>query len=404
MGLRLAVFATIIILVFSLISGPSVVDATTGRPTADALLDLPTGYVFLSPLSRSLDALSLLSIVQQVALLLSLIGIAVVCAVVVSRLRDGPGSLQRTLRWSGFTVGVLALLNVAALVAPRPMASLAVSHPRLLRVDFHSHTNASHDARKGFTPEANRKWHRDGGFDVAYVSDHRTYSGAALGESHNPPVAGSGTVLLSALEARYHGMFTIILGIKAVDSALINRRRHLLPGLLRSGRQPLSIAAIPGPLSDVEPIARDEPPNFAAIELVNAAPRGLGQRDREELEIRRRSAALGLAMVAGSNNHGWGRTVAAWSLIDIDGWKSLPPDSLGVLIEGQLRQQTPGSVRISERVRPRTSGMMLPLTLPVILTQTLRTLTLGERAVWILWIWSVGAVAAVARGRRKKSS
>ncbi len=49
-----------------------------------------------------------------------------------------------------------------------------------------------------------------------------------------------------------------------------------------------------------------------ALELTDAAPRALGELDNKEAEIRRRSATLGVTIVAGSNNHGWGRTVAAW--------------------------------------------------------------------------------------------
>src|SRR6185436_1410201 len=140
---------------------------------------------------------------------------------------------------------------------PRPMAGISVADSSVVVVDFHSHTNASGDARSGFSPEANRDWHRQGGFNVAYVSDHRSFSGAEAAVASNPIRAGDGTVLLSAYEGRYLGTFEIFLSVSRADSArLLNRRRWLVEGRLGSGdRLPASVVALPSPLVDVQPIA-----------------------------------------------------------------------------------------------------------------------------------------------------
>ena len=81
---------------------------------------------------------------------------------------------------------VAAVLYACAAALPRPMAKIAVADPNVVVVDFHSHTNFSGDARKGFTPEENRAWHRGAGFNVAYVSDHRSFGGAESGLHGNP--------------------------------------------------------------------------------------------------------------------------------------------------------------------------------------------------------------------------
>jgi hypothetical protein len=388
-----------LVAVFAFAYTSPVLDANTTAPLIGAQLALPTGYVLLSPLSRALDGLSLLSIAQQVSLLLTLAIGAVVWELATGTESVHDGKVRRTARAFAGMFIVVALLNLTAILSPRPMAWLKVSDPRTLRVDFHSHTNASHDARAAFTPERNRAWHSDGGFDVAYVSDHKTFAGAAAGEAANPPRAGDGAVLLNAIEARYLGLSIVVLGISQGDTNLLDKMRHLRPGQLSSGRQPISIAVLPGPLNDLGAIARDGTPHIVGLELSDAAPRGFGQLDKDEDGIRNRIAELGLTMVSGSNNHGWGRTAAAWNLMQIDNWRTLPPDSVGLLIEHELRKRGAAAVHVIQRVRPRTHGWTLPFTVPVLVGQTLMTLTGGERVVWIMWIWAVALVRS--RIRRK---
>ena len=71
----------------------------------------------------------------------------------------------------------------------RPMLSLAGVPQNQLVVDFHSHTNLSHDVKntwmRGFDAEANRRWHERAGFDVAFVTDHNV-------TSHQSPVVSRG--------------------------------------------------------------------------------------------------------------------------------------------------------------------------------------------------------------------
>ena len=86
--------------------------------------------------------------------------------------------------------------------------------------------------------------------------------------------------------------------------------------------------------------------------------------------------------------------------MQIDNWRTLPPDSVGLLIENELRKRSAAEVRVVQRVRPRTHGLTLPFTVPVLAGQTLMTLTAGERVVWILWIWAV----VLVRGRIRRKT
>ncbi|HMA20046.1 MAG TPA: hypothetical protein VKO87_04540, partial [Gemmatimonadaceae bacterium] len=188
------------------------------------------------------------------------------------------------------------------------------------------------------------------------------------------------------------GTFEIFLGLTREDSAtLINNRKHLREGMLRSGLLPTSIVALPAPLSDVQAAGRDNPPHIVGIEVNDGSPRGLWQTDRDRRTIINRADSLGIALVSGGNNHGWGHVVPAWTLLRIPGWRSLAPDSLAASIESSLRT-APRLVQVVERRRPTLSSPLSVIaTLPVAAAIMLATLTMTERGVWLFWIWILWA-------------
>lgn len=361
-------------------------DALSGDIPGGMQLVLPPAYVLLSPFSRLLDALSLLSTGQYIAV--GLTNIAVTLLVADLRAARSHRRALRVMATVATSFGILVAVYACAAALPRPMAMLSVSDPNVVRVDFHSHTNFSNDARRGFTPEANRAWHRAAGFDVAYISDHNSFAGAEAAGKRNPARGGEGTVLLSAFEGRYLETFEIFLSLTRTDSAaLMDWRRWLSEGTLRSGRLPASVVALPSPLNDVQSEARDRAPHIAAIEIVDGSPRGFARRDREGSAIIQRADSLGLALVVGSNDHGWGRVAPGWTLVSAPDWRALAPDSLGALIENTIRASPRTAVRAVERRRPTGVGLTLALTVPVALAQLFRALTLPERLVWLVWIW-----------------
>lgn len=355
----------------------------------------------MSPVSRTLDVLSLLSIPQTVWLF------GVVALVVIWRIIATRSDRRRKL-WLRLVLGVVgliavvAVLEAAVILMPRSMANLRVADRETLRVDFHSHTNDSRDANQRFTPADNREWHQSGGFDVAYISDHITFGGAAEAMRSNPAKAGGGLTILSAVEGRYHKILsTIMLGLTQADTTVLDGKGHLLPGTPSIGQVPVTIVAIPnGNIDSVTTESLDSLPRFAGMELVDAAPRGFGQLDREENKIRGIASNGHLTLVSASNNHGWGRAVAAWSLMTIPGWRDASPDSLAKLIEKPFRDRQTGAVTIVKRLRPRTHGLLLPLTLPIAFYQTLGSLTIAERGVWLVWIWTLALIVPLVRRRK----
>ena len=371
-----------------------------GALPAGATLQLSALYIVLSPLSRLLDAMSILSTAQSIAVFALLTVIVLAVALLQRTPRRSSKPKRVAIIMAAFVVS-LAALEAAVVFAPRPMAQLHVADSAIVVVDFHSHTGTSHDVRKSFTAEKNRAWHRGAGFHIGYISDHVKFDGAVAARARNPRLAGEGTSLLTAVEGRYHKiMSTIVFGLTERDTALLNKRGNVLSHATASGRPPVSIIALPNRnLDSVTAGMLDSLENFKAIELVDAAPRGLAQLDREEERIREIASRLGLVLVAASNNHGYGRTAAAWNLVRIPGWRSMPPEEVGLLIEDRLRAGDTASIDIVRRLRPRLHGAAVAGTLPVMLYQIVASLTGAERLAWIVWIWMLTLVLLVRRLR-----
>src|SRR5690348_17007042 len=291
-----AIAITLLVLLTAVLATSPVRDVETLGPLPEAHLDLSAGYIAIAPLSNVLDTLSLLGARQHIAVLIS--AIVLFALVRIWRLRSarmallltrGPGvpPRMRSPIVREVVYALLFLLSVivvyaAVAVLPRPMASLAVDPADvILTVDFHSHTRYSHDGRPGWDPADVRAWHRAAGFDVAYISDHRTVQGAELGIADNPAEAGQGTMLLQALEVSWRGEHVNILGagrtykgLTTPDLRDMDEQAVALASLL-SGREPMIIETLPGDLSKMVTAQGPRTAGVRAIEVVDGSPRGL---------------------------------------------------------------------------------------------------------------------------------
>lgn len=412
-----------------------------GAAVPGATLALPLGYVVLSPLSRLLDALCLLAGPQHAALgvtlLLAWTAWRVAAARRTTRARARVG--VRPVGWGAALwretraalLGLVALVAVYALatLAPRPMAALAVADPALVRVDVHAHTHHSHDVPAWFDVAARRAWSRRGGYDAVFVTDHRAFRGWQEARAGNPRLAGEGVSLLPGLEARLLDIHILVLGLAAADTGLIpdDHIERTLPRYARwepgaapgtgrwrlpSGGRPVVIATIPDPVFQIlTPWARD---SFAvrAVEVVDGAPRGLAQADRDGRALRTSAATLGIAPVTASNHHGWGSAAVTWTLMRVPGWRTLSPDALEgrllALFDSAGANATSGAVVPVVRARPRLADaaaaptarvLSAAVTVPALAWQTTRELTPAERVVWLGWAWGLAGLAAVVRRR-----
>ena len=387
-------------------------DAATLGAVSEVTLRRPMSYLLLAPVSNVLDTMTLMSVRQHVVFLLT-----VIVAYGVWWWRVGRASLasampaRRALREiARVGVGLVLLLGLYAgvTIIPRPMAALEASTD-ILVIDFHAHTRFSHDGRPDWTPEDVRAWHRNAGFDVAYITDHRTFEGARDGWANNPPRAGEGTFLLPAIEVVWRGEHVNVLDADRMYRGLLNEtlrdidERALSLASVLAGAEPVIIETIPGDISKVVPATGRGTAGVRAIEIVDGSPRGLGQTRRERARIVQLADSTNLALVAGSDHHGWGHTAAGWTLLFLPQWRAVSPDQLSTAISNSLRNGGRRSTRVVERyVADTETGVALFLSVPLVAWGMLRALSGDERIVWLAWSLAIYLAWRAVNARRRE--
>ena len=366
-----------------------ITNAVSGLPVPEATLKLSAWYVLFAPFCDTLDWLSMFSQRQHFAFLAT-------CALFYAAWRALRHDSTRPV-WSRVrresVAAALALSGLVAVYAagvmlPRPVARLAMKSADDLVVDFHSHTSFSWDGRRGFSPEANRRWHHASGFDVAYVTDHGTFAGAQGGSEGNPSRAGDATVLLSGIEVRSMGRHLNILGTSARDSVAYRSGDLDEKEFLRDRRSrnipPVVLLTLPG---SVKPVKSAIP--IDAVEISDGAPRALAQIDAEKPRLLDLADRARIVMVAGSNDHGWASASPAWSVMRIAAWRSMTPPQLDIAIRRAILSRGPGVVQVVERRPPGgVASAALALTVPETAWELLTSLSWPERVSWLSWIWA----------------
>lgn len=414
--LRLAVALAVVVLLTALVPLDALQDAATAADVDFAARTQPWGWLLFAPLFGVWDSLSLLTLSQHYAVLVTLVALYVSWRVRVARSVD-PDAARRTfgavLRAEAGR-GVLAIAGLLAFYAagmllPRPMTGIAVLDDELVAVDFHSHTKWSHDGWSLFTSPRNRAWHEAGGFHAAYVTDHYTWRGFDEAATRNPATAGQGMLLLEGAEIRIHRRPTNVLGSRerylfALDEDSV----FMSPDSIAARYDPESeeppptlFYTMPGRLIRVVPFSREVPSGMIGIEINDGSPRGLEQVKTERAEILALADSMDLALIGASNLHGWGRTVASWSLLRIPEWRSLSATALGRRIEELLHEHRRNAVTVVERRMPFHGGspVRVALTLPSVGIAHARMMSWPERASWLAWLL-LGGVVIARRARR----
>lgn len=397
---------TLVVLITSAFAVSPVRDAVTLRTPIEAHLEFPDGYLALAPISDSLDHLTLLTVPQHIALVLWAILFFVTWRVVRSR-RFATGVLGETGAAVLFLLGVVVVYAAAAAL-PRPMAQLQTTDLTVIPIDFHSHTRYSHDGRAGWDPSDVRAWHEAAGFGAAYITDHRTLDGAREAIASNAGQAGQGVLLLQGLEAGYHGEHVNILGagnhfqgITTSDLRDVDDQGLALASMIPNA-EPVLIETLPGNLAHMIPAHGPGTAGVRAIELLDGSPRGLTQSRRDRARIIHLADSLNLALIAGSDNHGWGRATPGWTMMQLLDWRSMDTDSLSQHIERVIRLGGRGSTKVFER-RVADGGNTLSVVFSGITVPWRMFTTLGgeERVAWLIWIWVIAIISVAIRARRR---
>ena len=300
------------------------------------------------------------------------------------------------------SLGLLLAFLIAGAVWHRPMLALTGVDPEEIVVDFHSHTNVSHDVRntlmRRFDTEANRRWHRRAGFDAVFITDHNTVEG--LKGVQSPGLAHP--VVCPGIEMSAWGAHIVLLG----DSLAVDRSRYSesfdgLLALLRvsdSMYGALSVASLPeyrknhwARLDTLVAAGLD------GFEIVNASPAA------NELDRKDRNSVIELArsrnrfVVGVSDSHGWGATSMVWNLVRTE----TPQGS--DQCQAVLHRLHDGfdAVRVVERHRLRPDDWWPLWLTPVgMVWETWRSMGWPLTGAWVVWIWVLAGAGAMSRRRR----
>jgi hypothetical protein len=364
------------------------------RTNAPQTASLRTTFAYdaFAPVSNVLDALTLLTPAQYWATF-ALCATIFVGLLAYRNARPRAGFvaarfLRAALCFMGGTVAVIGIM----LVAPRPMASLALADRDLIAVDFHSHTEASHDGRAGFNPEKNREWHSSSGFDAAYVTDHMTFDGALTGAARNPARSGDATVLLPGVELRDGNQHPILIGVDP------RRMKITSPDWVGAAVEadggpvpPMLLLSVPGDILRIPVSETAGPVRLAGIEAADGSPRGMAQAARDHDAILALAADLHLAVVSASDNHGWGRTAPAWSVLRIPGWRDMTSPELDIAIRRTIMTRGTQAIEVIARrtAGPPRNAMAAAVGGIAVALVMLRTMNLPDRFSWVVWSWGL---------------
>ena len=341
------------------------IDAVTGSTPGDVDLERPVAYVLFAPLSNTLDGLTFFS---QSRAEWALVGwILVLAAWGALRRSETPLTWRR--RTARALVGpvILILLAVAAVLLPRPVPRLTTdSVGGGTVIDYHAHTNASHDGRPGWTLAKLAEWHERQGFEASYVTDHNVVYDGSL------PVTGPSINLLPGVEWSVHQQHVVAIGpVEPLprDSFQGSTARmiRIFAAIERQGG--LSIASLP----EYWRYHWDDLGAFVVggvdgFEIVNCAPKALAFPSDLRRQVLTLAGSHDLMVVGASDNHGWGQVTCVWNV-------SLPS------------AQGFHTNRVFARPLALLQGDWQPWTAAV--TQPwflLRSLSWSERASWLTWV------------------
>jgi hypothetical protein len=386
---------------------PALSDPVSGGPPPSLHLATPPGYLVLAPLFTLWDGATMLSMSRLRGLL---IGLALVYLLWRSwkALRPRRGlSLIGELRTLAVSLVLLLTFLIIGAVWHRPMLSLAGVEPGELVVDFHSHTNVSHDVRntwmRGFNGEANRRWHTRAGFDAVFITDHNTVAGLDARHASTPKQP----VVCPGIEVSAWRSHIVLLGDSLpVDRSRYNRSLDALLTLLRvsdSAYGALSVASLPeyrrnqwGRLDTLIAAGLD------GFEIVNAAPKAneIPRADRDSVIKLARSRNR--FVVGVSDSHGWGATSMVWNLVRATG---IQPGSDRCLAVLRRLQDGFTAVQVIERHRLRPDDWWpMWLTPAGLVWETWRSMGWPLTASWMVWIWGLAVAGVWIRRRSRRSS
>ena len=380
-------------------SAPALTDPTGAPLPAGLSLSTPWLHVVAAPLFTLWDGMSMLSMSRLESCLLGFAALYVSWRVIRW------WQHRRVLRELGFAALALAgfaLFIVAGAIWHRPMVSLSGAPAGMVVVDFHSHSNASHDVKgimRNWDVQAVRRWHARAGFDAFFLTDHNTQNTDSRQIPPGTPYVCPG-IEISAWRAH-----VVLLGTsEVVDRTPYTQSQDGVLALLRDA--PTTFGAIS--IASIPEYERNHWDNLTAwvaaglggFEIVNASPKA------NEFSRVRRDSVIALArrsnrIVLGvSDQHGWGATSMVWNLVSASSEQPRSGDPCAAILS-RLTSSGFQAVQVVERHRLRAdSAWPTWLTAIGLVWETWRAMSWPLVLGWLAWIWLGAALAARFRHGR----
>ncbi len=399
---RIPLALTAALLAARVVAAPPLTDPVGGLLPGGLHLQAPPLYLVLGPLFSLWDGASMLSMTRLHGFLLGTGLLYLLWRLARPALRrNRPVRPLRELGVFGASLAGFALFLTLGILWHRPMLALAGVGPDRAVVDFHSHTNVSHDVRgtlmSGFDVPANLAWHRRAGFDAVFITDHNTIAPAA-------PAAGL-PLRCPGIEVSAWRAHIVLLGdTLPVDRDPYSRDWTGLAHLLAvsdSAYHARSVASLPEyERNHWERLDSLVSAGLDGFEIVNASPKA------NEMSRVRRDSVVALARRTGrfvvgvSDHHGWGATSMVWNLVPVPSWRG----SSGTLCDRILARLDQGveSVQVVERQRLRADSAWPSLLTPLgVVWETWRGMTGPVTLSWLVWIWGIPLALSARELRRR---
>lgn len=294
------------------------------------------------------------------------------------------------LREAGFLAGMIgcmaAWLAYVALFPRRP-PQFVVQDPDLVVLDFHSHTERSHDGRPGLDVTRSARWHSRNGFHAAFITDHNSLTLGAPEKFSTPDP----TLAFVGEELSLHRSHVVALGPRAAIETEGYPGEQGLRRFLRSAgprHGALTVLSLPEYWKNglnLEELARS---GARGIEIANGSPKALDFPEGRKREVVTFCRAHDLFLAGATDHHGWGASAYAWNVMRLPGWRSLKPEQVQRAILRKLEKDGFKAVQVVVRTTLRPDdGLALALDPPLSLWLASRSLTWPQTLACLAWLW-----------------
>jgi len=402
---RASVFAgtvTVLVLIGQVLAYPSAVrNVLTLGFAPGTELHYPLTYSLLSPFFQIADRINILS-QKQIFILFFYINTAwLVWRVIKYRRRAFKTSdlLQESIRFTGLNV-LLVLSLLTIVVIPRPEASIAMTDPDVLVLDFHTHTNRSWDGQIDATPLRQMQKRAKEGFNAFFITDHNhPLSALEAGELSERRSLHRGAVALGGEEISSRPGNLIVLGPKGADTGIegmstrIGHLKYKALGVVLKNREDpdtfvyaTSAAQWWQKREILDTVVKA---GLDGIEVAKASPRGLNMTVQDRQKLADFARRHGLVMLGSTDDHGYGSAPYVWNLVRLPGWRELDPRALMRAIVRKMRKEGPGALTVVTRIKAEPSNSMFLMGVDPLrqVWEMVRSLPGTQAVVFIAYSW-----------------